>query len=99
MMTISVLLRAVSSPRKFVNRLIEAVLQRVNKGRATSYGLKFVIYLGILTRIMIQGVGSSVYFGIVCPNERGLETSSQRFAKLNSGNIVDPVCCSTYCEL
>jgi hypothetical protein len=51
--------------RKFVNCLIETILHQVNKGRATSYSLKLVVYLVIPHRIMIQGVESSVDFGIV----------------------------------
>jgi hypothetical protein len=46
---------------------------------------------------MIQSVESSADFGIVRMKEV-LEHLPDALNYLNSGNIVDPVCCSTYCE-
>jgi hypothetical protein len=56
------------------------------KGNATSYGLKVVAFLFILHEILLQGVERCIDFGNVCPNERGLGTSSRRFEKLNREN-------------
>jgi hypothetical protein len=47
---------------------------------------------------MIQDVKSSVDFDIVRMKEV-LEYLIDALNKLNNGKIVDPVCCSTYCEL
>jgi hypothetical protein len=81
-----------------LSRAFETV--QVNKGRATSYSLKLVVYLVILHIIMIQDVeeSSAADFSIVRMKEV-LEHFPDDLNTLNSGKIGDPVGCSTYCDL